>query len=521
MISYLKTVFVLLKNPKKISVALRWRLQFFLLSFVAAIFGIIMLFFVVFDVFSPHKTAENLFTAQLKRYEHRLASYFSDLAAEGIHFSRQLSREIEKTLSENNATFDDVVDNQQLISQLEKSTYGLLYDALRAADCSGSFIILDTTVNSNLPDARNSKSGTYLKLANVNSPKPVNPIVLWARGIHELGHDNGHIFHNKWQLEFDISRIPFYHDLLKNASRDLVDSYYYSAAFNFHGTWEKNIILCVPIRGKDGTVFGVCGFEINSIFFKLLHAEPAEQFARVIGLVAQKDKQAIFPGTGLEFGTKEGYYAGLGEGKLHITPYGSLSNYHREGENENLPQDFIGLDRKISLSPLSQKMGDAPWTLACMTPKEDYDYMVMLSYLKVSLFCVAFLTIAVALAYYISRQFNLPILQGIEAFKDGVPQKTYINEIDDLFEFLAKNDTSQEVDTTTFYEFKNSVKKLSRAETAVFNLYMEGHSAAEIADALFVSINTIKSHNKSIYKKLNVSSRKELMVYAQMMKAAD
>lgn len=33
-------------------------------------------------------------------------------------------------------------------------------------------------------------------------------------------------------------------------------------------------------------------------------------------------------------------------------------------------------------------------------------------------------------------------------------------------------------------------------------------------------MNTIKTHNKRIYMKLNVTSRKELMVYAQMMRQA-
>lgn len=59
------------------------------------------------------------------------------------------------------------------------------------------------------------------------------------------------------------------------------------------------------------------------------------------------------------------------------------------------------------------------------------------------------------------------------------------------------------------------------AERAVFDLYMEGHTAKEIADILCLSINTIKTHNRRIYMKLNVSSRKELMVYIQMMEEAN
>ncbi|HHT71892.1 MAG TPA: hypothetical protein GX016_10085, partial [Firmicutes bacterium] len=35
-----------------------------------------------------------------------------------------------------------------------------------------------------------------------------------------------------------------------------------------------------------------------------------------------------------------------------------------------------------------------------------------------------------------------------------------------------------------------------------------------------LSINTIKTHNRRIYMKLNVTSRKELMVYIQLMEEA-
>lgn len=521
MLSSLKTAVILLRNPGKTSVALRWRLQLFLFSFVAVIFGVIMVFVVVFDVFSPHKTASASLELHIERYENGLETYFSNTAAQGIHFSRQLAKEIDRTLAEEGTTFADVADNQVLITLLQRNTYDLLHDAFHIADCSGSFVIFDTTVNTKLPNAGHSRSGMYLKLANVNTPKPVSPTVLWTRGVHELGHENNHIFHNKWDLEFDVSRIPFYRALIDNATKELVDCYYYSPALPLRGTWEKAIILCVPIVGKNGEVYGICGFEINSIFFKLLQAESGSQYNRLIGLVALKKGENILPATGLEFGTKAGYFEGLGKGILNVRRNSSLNLYQLSSKERGNTREFIGLDTPISLSPLSDKQTTTPWTLVCMIPKEDYDGTVWMSYFKLALFCVTFLTIAIVLTYIISRRFNLPILQGIDALKGGTLQKTYINEIDDLLEYMAKNDSAQDVDTSAFFEFKENVKKLSRAETAVFNLYMEGLSADEITQKLFVSINTIKSHNKNIYRKLNISSRKELLVYAQMMRTAE
>ncbi|MCH2234025.1 MAG: helix-turn-helix transcriptional regulator [Crocinitomicaceae bacterium] len=67
-----------------------------------------------------------------------------------------------------------------------------------------------------------------------------------------------------------------------------------------------------------------------------------------------------------------------------------------------------------------------------------------------------------------------------------------------------------------FFMFKPRLKKpnqeiaLSTQEEKVFHLMLEGKSNQDIADALFVSKSTVKSHINSIYKKKGVSSREEL-----------
>jgi DNA-binding CsgD family transcriptional regulator len=70
-------------------------------------------------------------------------------------------------------------------------------------------------------------------------------------------------------------------------------------------------------------------------------------------------------------------------------------------------------------------------------------------------------------------------------------------------------------------EFVKNIQTLSPAERVVFDLYVQGYKAKEIAEILCLSINTIKTHNRRIYMKLNVTSRKELMLYIQMIKEAD
>lgn len=54
-------------------------------------------------------------------------------------------------------------------------------------------------------------------------------------------------------------------------------------------------------------------------------------------------------------------------------------------------------------------------------------------------------------------------------------------------------------------------KELSERENQILNLLAKGKSYASIADELFLSINTIKTHTRNIYEKLQVNSKKEIM----------
>jgi len=53
---------------------------------------------------------------------------------------------------------------------------------------------------------------------------------------------------------------------------------------------------------------------------------------------------------------------------------------------------------------------------------------------------------------------------------------------------------------------------LSKQEINIKNYILEGKSNKEIADNLFISLSTVKTHITSIYKKLNVSNRAELVL---------
>ncbi|HXC24052.1 MAG TPA: response regulator transcription factor, partial [Solirubrobacteraceae bacterium] len=55
---------------------------------------------------------------------------------------------------------------------------------------------------------------------------------------------------------------------------------------------------------------------------------------------------------------------------------------------------------------------------------------------------------------------------------------------------------------------------LSERELGVMRLIALGHTNAEIAEKLFLSVRTVETHRAHIQQKLNLSSRAELVAYA-------
>ena len=72
-----------------------------------------------------------------------------------------------------------------------------------------------------------------------------------------------------------------------------------------------------------------------------------------------------------------------------------------------------------------------------------------------------------------------------------------------------------------FRSFAEKVQTLSTAERRILNYYIDGHEIADIPELAFISIHTVKKHNRSIYQKLDVSSRDALMLYIELFRCCD
>lgn len=72
-----------------------------------------------------------------------------------------------------------------------------------------------------------------------------------------------------------------------------------------------------------------------------------------------------------------------------------------------------------------------------------------------------------------------------------------------------------ELDSEKRQIFLRGLAALTQTERRIYDLYLEGSATKEILAALNIKENTLKYHNKNIYSKLGVSSRKELIAIAK------
>ena len=84
----------------------------------------------------------------------------------------------------------------------------------------------------------------------------------------------------------------------------------------------------------------------------------------------------------------------------------------------------------------------------------------------------------------------------------------------------AQNTPPKPIKTVEYFDSRDSqaaadafaqTDLLSKREREVMKLLLEGKKRKEIAEELFVTESTIKKHTASIYKKLEVENRKELL----------
>lgn len=148
---------------------------------------------------STKKETAQALSLQMEVFERDMASYWEKAAVLGIHLSQEMTRLLEDYLAEQNIPFGALTDSSVHIAEVQEMVIGPLCQSLRQSDCSGAFVLFNTTVNSRIEHSETSRSGLYLQKSGNDI---ADDDLLLYRGLADVGRSYGLTPHRKWRLEF-------------------------------------------------------------------------------------------------------------------------------------------------------------------------------------------------------------------------------------------------------------------------------------------------------------------------------
>ena len=119
------------------------------------------------------------------------------------------------------------------------------------------------------------------------------------------------------------------------------------------------------------------------------------------------------------------------------------------------------------------------------------------------------------------------IISKSRIIKDHKVNKFRFAELEEFCGWLSEREKPPEADelppnmAELFEHFARNVKTLTNAEYNIFRYYMNGYEVAQIPTEACVSMSTVKKHNGNIYRKLEISSNEELMMYLDLFRRCD
>ena len=529
MLNKFRELWALNAFAKKQSVGMQRKLMLYWVSMILVVFAAVILLLSIAGAFSQNdEQLHEVMELQLKNTQDSLASRLDRLTAQSLNLSKELSREIEGELVREGISLQEVNDDSERLLKLQQIMYPLVNTTLQTANCNGAYVILNATANTTLEVADHSRSGLHLRYTNLSASNPVAPTVVYFRGIPDIARQKELELHNRWNLEFDTDQIPGCRTDQIPGCRELMDtpldrpaeSYFWSRRIDLKDTWESAMLLCVPIVGSDGTVYGICGVEISALYFQLSYPAVDGQFGSAVTVLAPIQDSRLLLSDGLVGSVNGTYLDGQETLVIHQGRY--YNEYDASSER------YIGLHRTIPIS--KGETENTAWAVAIMIPQDSYAAYTAEVQRTWVIAALGLLMVLLAISFFLARRFVRPITDSLKRFQqEGLPEQglsSGISEVDELAEFLNARARNQRLEqgelppniAELFDQFVERKDLLTEAERNILRYYIDGHEIADIPDLAFISMSTVRKHNRSIYEKLGVASRDELMLYIDLLR---
>jgi hypothetical protein len=179
----------------------------FLITFLIGVFAILL----ISGVFNlGDREAITLFENELNHVENGIYVDYGSVSAKSVELAKALNTSIEKKLKEKDIFTGNLKKHPEVYNELLEFECQTLITALLRTKSSGVFIILDGTINPDLPDAEFSKAGIYIRNMEPNIINFVSPYLHMLRGSADIAKNNDIQIHSQWAMEFDIHEDDFF-----------------------------------------------------------------------------------------------------------------------------------------------------------------------------------------------------------------------------------------------------------------------------------------------------------------------
>ena len=280
--------------------------------------------------------------------------------------------------------------------------------------------------------------------------------------------------HRKWRMEFQTDQFPDYDRWMTPSSTPLYQAYTLTERFSLPGTSEEVQLFLLPLRGRDGTMYGLCGFEISQSFFKQNFAQPTG-FDHLICLLAPADS-GLNASAALSSGTTGGYFHAPRE-MLVLRSMGS-----------SLTQ-LIGSDSAYAgISELCRLSENQSYRLAVCIPMTDYRRLIFSGNLQMLLIGLFILFFVVFCCMYFHQHILSPAFRQFE--EDRRESRRRMDELQ-LERQQMQTELSRLADVCrnesvpdAFQTFVAGIPTLTKTERRIFDGYAAGLRSREIAEQL-------------------------------------
>ena len=511
----------LLKGLKAQSGSMRRKLLFYMCLLVLTGIGIFILILMAMGVFKEgRQNFGQSLTLQLKNSEKDVRELMDFQVGNALKLSERLRIALEAETLTYPYNIKELENDAAGLKKMQLNIYPLIENTLNITRVSGVFAIFDATVNKEAPGAENSRSGVYLRVANISSGNaPENDIFLF-RGDPEVAMQNHIQLHNRWNMEFNTAQMDWYKSQLSSKAQE--EKYLWIDRHNVQGTWENGVFLSVPVTGNAGENYGLCGLEISNLLFSLRYPAVESRYGKMTTALVPVLKNRLLLSDGLIGQQGDAYISGIKEFGIE---YGNDFNIYKNGTEE-----YLGMHRIIE-GAKDEKGRE--WAIAVFLSFNDYNEQIARQRLKIIVAVLIFIPVMLIAAFVLSHHFVKPIVQGLEELKNEDAGQTHrvsgISEIDALAEFLElknrEHQSGNKIESVLppkieelFNNFIENAEKLTTSEYNILEYYINGYEIADIPDLACISMNTVRKHNRSIYEKLNVKSNDELRLYTDLLK---